>query len=355
MRAGRSVLVALAAASGFAGGEIHASGTRDASVTVNSAASPAGAGDAASTTPGATFAWRLPRGFPIPYVPPDNPMSIAKVDLGRRLFFEPKLSVTGRYSCASCHEPALAYTDGRATSIGATGGDVGRGAMSLVNVAYAASFGWFDTGATSLESQMRTPLFNDHPVEIGLTGREGVVVAALAADSAYVAAFTAAFPGESAPVSIENLIRAIAAFERTLISGGSAFDRYVFRGEHDALDAQAKRGMELFYSERLGCGACHSGFAFMGSTRDAARPDAKPAFARNGVGERATRIPTLRNVALTAPYMHDGRYATLDDVIDHYERTGRAAPLLRAFTLDADERAALLAFLHSLTDAPVAK
>jgi cytochrome c peroxidase len=328
--------------------------------------------DDSPRTPGATaptpaYVWRLPRGFPLPYVPPDNPMSVAKVELGRRLFFDTRLSVTGRYSCASCHEPARAYTDGRAKAIGATGGDVGRGAMSLTNVAYAASFGWFDTGAASLEAQMRTPLYNEHPVEIGLTGREDAVVAALAADASYAAAFAAGFPGNSSPISIENLIRAIAAFERTLISGDSAFDRYVFRGEHAALDAQAKRGMELFYSRRLGCGECHAGFAFTGATRDAAHPDAKPAFARNGTGERAARIPTLRNVALTAPYMHDGRFATLEDVIEHYERAGRAervptgarsasrstardAPRLRSFTLTPDERGALVAFLHSLTE-----
>ncbi len=308
------------------------------------------------------FAWQLPRGFPTPAVPADNPMSAAKVALGRRLFFETRLSVTGRYSCASCHDPRHAYTDGRARAVGATGALLGHGAMSLFNVAYNLSYGWQQPQVTSLEMQMRQPLLNRHPVEIGLAGREREVLAALAADPDYARQFAAVFGG-TAPLSIAHLIKAIAAFERTLIDGHSPFDAYVFTGQHAALSTGAKRGMALFFSARLGCANCHSGFNFSGAWRDSRGATGKAGFADDGLGAGAMRVPTLRNIGLTAPYMHDGRFATLDAVLDHYQRVGRLAdsahgghrdPRLRTFTLSATERADLEAFLDSLTDRDVA-
>lgn len=298
------------------------------------------------------YAWHLPRGFPEPLVPAGNPMSVAKVALGRRLFFEKRLSLTTTYSCASCHDPARAFTDARTLAVGATGQKLQRNAMALVNVAYNASYDWINPDIRTLEAQMRQPLFNQHPVELGLAGREAKVIAVLSADAGYVEAFRAAFPGEAPGMSIANIIRAIACYERTLISGDSPFDRYVFNGEHDALDADAKNGMKLFYSQRLGCANCHAGFNFTGTSIDQRHHAALPMFARD-VDAMPVRIPTLRNIALTAPYMHDGRYATLEAVIAHYETV--AAPpdadkRLRRFRLTIEERQALLAFLNSLTD-----
>jgi cytochrome c peroxidase len=302
-----------------------------------------------------TYDWHLPRGFPTPAVPADNAMSAAKVALGRRLFFEPRLSITGQHSCASCHEPGRAYTDGRARAVGATGQPLPHSAMSLVNVAYNISFGWSKPEVQSLEAQMLEPLLNEHPVELGLAGRQASVCALLAADPEYRAAFARAFPQESGTaVSFPNVIKVIAAFERTLIFGSSPFDRYVFGGDHDVISAEAKRGMQLFYSPRAGCGACHSGFNFNGNWRDSQGDTGKPAFAINGVGDQAMRVPTLRNIALTAPYMHDGRFATLDAVLDHYARVASlpgSDAKLRTFNLSADERADLIAFLQTLTDA----
>ena len=208
----------------------------------------------------ADYPWRLPRGFPVPAVPADNPMSQPKVELGRRLFFEPKLSVTGRYSCASCHDPGRSYADARAQARGATGQTLPHNAMALVNVAYNVSFGWDQPRLRSLEAQMLVPLMNEHPVELGLRGRAAAVCAQLAQQPEYARGFAQAFPGEATPVTLANLIRAIAAFERTLIFGRSPFDRYVFEGEHTALSPQAKRGMALFFSARAGCSSCHSGF-----------------------------------------------------------------------------------------------
>jgi cytochrome c peroxidase len=303
-----------------------------------------------------SFEWQLPRGFPTPFVPADNPMSAAKVALGRRLFFETRLSVSGRYSCASCHDPARSFTDGRSLAVGATGAALSRSSMALVNVAYNLSYGWQHPEVTTLEAQMRRPLLNRHPVEIGLAGRERETLAALAADATYPGQFAAVF---GAAISMDRVIKAIAAFERTLIDGDSAFDAYVFAGRHDALSPAAKRGMALFFSKRIGCAGCHFGFNFSGNWRDSAGATGRASFADDGLGAGPVRVPTLRNIALTAPYMHDGRFATLDAVLDHYQRVGQIPDRahggqrdrrLKAFTLRDSERADLKAFLNGLTD-----
>jgi cytochrome c peroxidase len=307
------------------------------------------AGAAAAATP---YAWQLPRGFPEPAVPADNPMSAAKVALGAKLFVDPRLSVTGEYSCQSCHAPQHAFTDGRARSRGATGAVLPLNAPSLLNAAYSPSLGWNDTGVSSLEQQMRGPLFNQHPPELGLAGRESEVERTLAADAGLAREFAAAFPADARAVSMDHLIRAIAAYERTLFAGRSAFDRYVFGGEHAALDAEQKLGMQLFFSERSGCGACHGGINFAGPWVDAGNPQAKATFADTGTGQ-SVRVPTLRNLESTAPYMHDGRFASLDAVLDHYERLAVdpvADRRLRRAPLTTAERSSLTAFLRSLND-----
>ena len=345
-----------------------------------------------SLAPG--FEWRLPPGFPRPVVPADNPMSPVKVELGRRLFHEPRLSSTGQYACASCHRPELAFTDGRPRALGATGESVKRAAMSLTNVAYNAAFTWGDATVRSLEAQMRQPLFNEHPVELGLKGSERLALEALSTDDAYRELFAAAFQDDTAPVSMDHVIKAIATFERSLISGRSPFDRYVFDDDRAALSESAKRGMTLFFSPRIGCAQCHSGLNFSGPLIYEGHEQAGAIFANTGLynldgrgsypptdrglidvtGRSADmgrfRVPTLRNVALTAPYMHDGSLSSLDEVIDHYARGGRQCaqqdcsdvtraddrrnprldPRVRAFVLSKTDRADLIAFLDSLTD-----
>src|SRR5690606_15799120 len=215
--------------------------------------------------------------------------------------------------------------------------------------AYNVSFGWTNPEPRSLEAQMLEPLLNEHPIELGLRGRERETEALLGADPAYRTAFAAAFPESNGEVTFERIVKAIAAYERTLISGASPFDAYVFRGEHDALSPAAKRGMALFFSDRTGCSGCHVVFNFGGNWRDARGETGAPTFARNGVSERPMRVPTLRNISKTAPYMHDGRFATLDEVLDHYVDAGheRTDSRLRAFELNAQERADLVAFLRS--------
>jgi cytochrome c peroxidase len=305
-------------------------------------------------------------------------MSAEKVALGRRLFFETRLSSTGQYACASCHRPALAFTDGRARALGATGESVRRGAMSLTNVAYNPAFTWGSTQVRSLESQMRQPLFSTHPVEMGLQVDGKAALDALSQDPRYRQQFAAAFSENSATVSMDHIIKAIAAFERTLISGRSPFDRYVFDDDRTAMTETAKRGMVLFYSARAGCAQCHSGLNFSGPLVYEGHERDVALFANTGlydldgrgaypatdrglieVTRRAAdmgkfKVPTLRNVALTAPYMHDGGLPSLEAVLDHYTSGGHKNPRqdsrVRAFSLTAAERADLLSFLESLTD-----
>jgi cytochrome c peroxidase len=319
----------------------------------------------------------LPPGFPPPAVPADNPMSEAKVALGCSLFFETRLSVTRTYSCASCHRPELAFTDGRALAIGSKGDTMHRGAMTLTNVAYNPAFTWASASVVTLERQMEQPLFNEHPLEMGLKRDEAGLLAWLGEQQGYAAAFRASFPQEAAPITIPNVLKAIASFERTLISGRSPFDRYVYDDDRAAFSESARRGMRLFYSERSNCSRCHFGLNFSGPIVQRGKSPS-PLFANNGSAvqgdeglatetKRAQdrgrfRVPTLRNIALTAPYMHDGRFATLEEVIEHYAKGGKhegsigtVDSQIRPLDLTAEEKSDLVAFLKNLTDAEFAK
>ncbi|HMC82332.1 MAG TPA: cytochrome c peroxidase, partial [Candidatus Polarisedimenticolia bacterium] len=198
-----------------------------------------------------SYPWRLPRGFPVPRVPADNPMSEAKVELGRRLFYDRALSGNGTFACATCHRQELAFTDGRARAVGSTGEPHPRGALSLANVAYAATLTWVDPDLSRLEDQVLTPMFNQDPVELGLAGRTGEMLERLRSDPRYPGMFVNAFPGESEPVTLRNVARALACFERTLLSGDSPYDRLVYGGDTGALSESALRGMKLFFSEDL--------------------------------------------------------------------------------------------------------
>jgi cytochrome c peroxidase len=299
-------------------------------------------------------------------------MSDAKVALGCRLFFETRLSATHTYSCASCHRPELAFTDGRALAIGAKGDSTHRGAMTLTNVAYNPAFTWASGSVVTLERQMEQPLFNEHPLEMGLKRDDRELLAWLNGEQPYASAFRESFPQEAEPVTMPNVLKAIASFERTLISGRSPFDRYVYDDDRAAFSESARRGMRLFYSERSNCSRCHFGLNFSGPILQ--RGKSAPAlFANNGSAMKGDeglaaetksdrdlgrfRVPTLRNIALTAPYMHHGRFATLEEVIDHYVAGGKHAGAIgvvdsqiRPLDLNAEEKADLVEFLKGLTD-----
>jgi cytochrome c peroxidase len=312
-------------------------------------------------------------------VPPDNPPTSARIELGRHLFYDTRLSGNGTQSCATCHRQELAFTDGRARAVGSTGEVHPRSAMSLANAAYMPALTWANPRLRSLEDQALVPMFGTRPVELGLAGREEDLAARLRGDARYVEMFRAAFPGERQPVRIANVTRALASFERTLISGDSPYDRLVYRDDESALSKQAWSGMRNFFSDRLACSECHGGFNFSGPVRfqGMERP-ADAAFHNTGVydvesdgridtglhaltGRKGDvgrfRAPTLRNIALTAPYMHDGSIATLGEVIDHYAAGGRAgggkglrSPLVRGFEITPEEKRDLIEFLGCLTD-----
>jgi cytochrome c peroxidase len=339
----------------------------------------------AASLPGAAGEPSLPPGFDPPLIPADNPQTPAKVALGARLFGDPRLSVSGEYSCASCHRRELAFTDGRQLARGAMGDGLRRNSMPLFNVAWNAAYNWASPELATLEEQLLIPLLGEHPIEMGLKGREDLVLAMLRADTALATAFETSFPGETGgSLTLVTIAKAIAAYERSLVSASSPFDRYVFVDDRAALTPQARAGMALFFSERTRCARCHSGINFAGPVRTAKSPDVPALYANTGLYDvdgrggyprgdqglkEATgrdaddgrfRVPTLRNVALTAPYMHDGSVATLSEVIEHYDRggrarrSGRATPLrdalIRPLKLSAADKAALEAFLRSLTD-----
>jgi cytochrome c peroxidase len=301
------------------------------------------------------FASRLPVWVPIPNVPPDNPILEAKVQLGRRLFYDTRLSGNETYSCGSCHQQALAFTDGLAQAVGSTGDSHSRATMTLTNVAYNALFGWNDT-RRSLEEQMEVPMYNEHPVELGLKGRETEVLARFSTNTADIERFRTAFPDEANPLNLKNIVKAIASFERVLVSGNSAFDRYLYQDDRSGMSPAALRGITLFFSDRLRCSECHSSFNFGGPTIFAGAMPSEMTFHNTGLSTSADkfRAPTLRNIAVTGPYMHDGSIATLKGVIEHYASGGRSNPArserIRGFAISASETDDLMAFLESLTD-----
>lgn len=339
----------------------------------------------------ADWTWSLPLQFPVPKVPAERPMSRAKVELGRHLFYEVRLSGNGTQSCGSCHQQALAFTDGRRVAIGSTGQPHPRNAQSLVNVVYSTTLTWANPALVELERQARVPLFGTNPVEMGVNeGNQAEVLARIAADPIYPPMFAAAFPGEAAPVQWTFVIQAIAAFQRSIVSGGSRFDRWL-AGE-PALSAAELRGMALFSSEKAECFHCHTGFNFNDQVLHAGSRQALTPFHNTGLynidglgGFPAPnrglfesdptvpenmgkfRAPSLRNVAVTAPYMHDGTIATLEEVLDFYIARGRVIPagqpnagdgranpyksdFIGRITLNADEKTDLIAFLRALTD-----
>ncbi len=335
-----------------------------------------------------TYDWTLPARFPPPMVPADNPMSAARVELGRYLFYDTRLSGNGTQSCATCHEQARAFTDGRAQSIGSTGQVHPRGSMSLVNVAYASILTWANPTLTSLEEQALVPMYGEHPVELGLDASDRWL-GAIARDGIYTPLFRAAFPSDDEPVTRVNVTRAIANFERSIVSARSPYDRYHFDRDDSAIPESARRGEVLFHSNPLSCFTCHGGIHFSGSMGSRPRrtpvelhntglynlqgllsypPENTGAFevTRDPADVGRFKAPSLRNVAVTAPYMHDGSIATLEEAIDHYAAGGRTiaegprrgvgrdnpnkSPTIRGFTLTRDQRADLVAFLESLTD-----
>jgi cytochrome c peroxidase len=344
---------------------------------------------AVAATANSGWHWVLPQGFPEPAVPPDNPMSAAKVDLGRHLFYDKRLSGNGTLACAGCHLQDKAFTDGLALAKGSTGDFTPRSSQHIGNVAYSPTITWANPSLLTLERQMEVPLFGESPVEMGVNdNNKAQVLQRLQRDPLYGQKFAEAFAGQANPVTWPNVIKAIASFQRTLLTGNSRYDQ--FMAGKAALSVPERRGMDLFFGEKAECHHCHGSFNFNdqvvdANTRVLEKPfhntglyniDGKGGFPEpnRGVFELSGqpqdmgtfRAPSLRNVEVTAPYMHDGSIATLDAVLDFYANAGRnissghhkgdgrlnpyKSDLIAVMDLNAQDKADIVAFLKTLTD-----
>lgn len=295
----------------------------------------------------------IPKHFPIPEIPEDNQLTISRVELGKRLFFDPLLSKDSTVSCASCHFPQFAFSDTIPLSKGINGGVTERNSPSLVNVAYVKEL-FKEGGVPSLEHQVISPLEN--PAEMGFQLK--AAADRLAENPYYQAMAQKAYDRDFTPYV---LVRAIGAFERTLIGGTSKYDEYIISGKNKSIFSDSEyRGMELFFNKKTNCSTCHSGVLFTNFK-----------YENNGLYEKYDnvgraditldkadkfkfRVSSLRNIEVTAPYMLDGSLSTLEAVVEHYNSGGKnhyqKNELIRPLGLIAEEKADLVAFLKTLTD-----
>ncbi|TNE38119.1 MAG: cytochrome-c peroxidase [Sphingomonadales bacterium] len=293
------------------------------------------------------WVWTLPKGVAPPPVPADNRMSAAKVALGRRLFYEADLSVDGTMSCATCHGQRSSFTDGSITHPGVHGDPGLRNVPTLVNVAWNRPLNWADPAVKTLEQQALVPIMGDDPVEMGMKGMETEIVRRLSANSCYRSLFRAAFPEEEGLISMAAVTRALAAYERTIISFDTPWDRS--RAGGAPLPEEARRGEQVFRGKG-GCVRCHGGINFTDNHLHPFATTARDAGAMRATGRAEDRnrfrTPGLRNVALTAPYLHDGSAATLDAAIMAHGGMIRQTQA---------ERAAIIAFLDQLSDLAITR
>lgn len=307
---------------------------------------------------------------------------------GRYLFFDTRLSYNNTKSCASCHDPKFAFSDGYRRSITANGDIVSHNAPSLVNASFLYYFDWANPYITTLEKQHERPLFGQYPVELGVTGHEAEILTRLGTDSLYKQLFLEVFPKEN-PFTFPNIVTAIAAYVKTIRSFQSPYDRFV-SGDTNALSITERRGMELFFSGRLKCSSCHVPPHF---TTASITKNIDSIYYNNGLynisgsgkyppGDQGLvsitgkdkdrgkfRTPSLRNVSMTAPYMHDGSINSLEEVIDFYTRGGREIlkgslqgdgknnrykdKRVTGFVLSTEERSSLIDFLFALSDSTI--
>jgi len=310
----------------------------------------------------------IPEWLPDMVIPANNPMTVEGVELGRHLFYDPILSVDSTISCASCHFPELSFTDAQKVSRGVGGALGDRNAMSLANVGFNTDGLFWDGRSQTLEEQALVPI-KDHRE---MNDSWDNVERKLSRHEKYPEMFRAAFGIEfTDELDRDLVVKAIAQFERTLISGNSRFDRVVNQNIEFPTDSEF-RGFQLFFFEELpqaeehpGCSHCHGGPMFTDQTfrnNGIENVSSMDDFPDKGLGKTTGKlfdngkfkVPSLRNIALTAPYMHDGRFETLEEVLDHYSSGGNHAenldPNIQPFTLTEQDKQDLINFLDMLTD-----
>jgi cytochrome c peroxidase len=311
---------------------------------------------AAEVVPGPTSAdrvWLLGE----PATPPENAVTRARVELGKALFFDPRLSGNGTVSCATCHNPALGWSDGLRTGVGINGTVLGRATPTIINTGYNTQFMW-DGRKKSLEDQALGPMKTPEEMKTDFSA----AVALLRRLPGYDAMFAAAYPGE--PIGAETIAKAIASFERTVVSNDSRFDRWV-AGDRTALNMSEWRGYQVFMDSAKGnCAVCHrapnftdNGYHNIGVSHAAGSEDlGRYKIRKVAVLKGAFKTPTLRDVELTAPYFHNGSAATLQEVVEHYARGGddrsNLSSDMHELSLTETEKGDLVAFLRSLTGNP---
>lgn len=310
-------------------------------------------------------------------------------EAGRYLFFDTRLSYNHTRSCGSCHDPSMAFTDGYRRSVTAGGENLSHNSPSLVNAAFLHYYDWANPSITTLVKQHERPLFNTQPVELGANKNEAQILQQLRSDKKYGRLFAAAFPREKDPFDFDHVIRAIASFVISIRSFNSPYDRYM-KGDSAAMNMTAKAGSQLFFSSRLKCAACHppplfttasltkntDSIYFNTGLYNLLGQNLYPSADRGLISithkpqdEGKFKVPSLRNLGFTVPYMHDGSVNTLDELITIYESGGRNIstgpsrgdgrlnrykdPRINGFALSAEERKALVAFLYSLDDSSV--
>jgi cytochrome c peroxidase len=336
------------------------------------------------------YVWNLPKGIYPPRIPDNNPITPQKVELGRYLFYDTRLSFNQTKSCSSCHLQEKGFADNNKVGIGATGEHHTRNAQSLTNAAYYTTYTWANPSLGTLETQIIIPLTGDDPIEMGVTPDvEDAVLARFETNSTYAAMFEDAFPDVENPVKLHTIVDALASFVRTLNSFNAPYDRYL-RGDRDAMSASAVRGMTLFNDEKGECFHCHATEHFSDSTANeksfyvqrffhniglyntdsyGSYPEGNQGLYEltyNPIDKGKFKTPSLRNVALSAPYMHDGSMQTLQEVVElhsqggrnviegEHQGDGRLSPLKHDFITEKNfttqEKEDLVAFLESLTD-----
>ena len=294
----------------------------------------------------------IPQGFPYPFVPSDNKPTPNRIALGEKLFFDPILSRDSSLSCGSCHLPNLKFTDGVPLSAGISGLTAMRNSMTILNVAYQP-YAFWDGGVPNLEQQVLAPIENPNEMDFDVN----LAVERLKNNPEYVLEFQKSY---NLDPSVYTLTRAIACYERTLFTGKSRYDRLVHDGDSSALTISEKNGMTMFFNEEGDCFHCHvdynfTDYSFQNNGLYLVYPDS----GRARITGRSTdvgkfKVPSLRNVELTAPYMHDGSMATLEEVVEHYNSGGELHPnksnVVRPKNLTTQQKQDLVNFLKTLTD-----